>query len=895
MHTKNTFTPSKKRLLAASIATALIAGQSYAQTALADSNDYEVVEVRGILSSLQKSTALKRDSDGVVDAISAEDIGKFPDTNLAESLQRISGVSIDRSGGEGSKVTVRGMGPDFNLVLLNGRQMPNSGTGRSFNFADIAAETVSGVEVYKTGSATMQSGGIGSVINIVTSKPLGMGDKMVGSIKAAGDEDTSGVTPQLSGLISKVFNDNFGILVSGAYQERDAQTDQLRVSRWNHRSDTIGGLPEGEYYYTPQQSIYGHSDFERTRINGSVVLQYAPIDDLVATLDVQYSDFREDRTTLEGAIWFSGLDSAQGEADANNTVTRMDFTGKGIDFFSTTPRTRNLNKSVGLNVEWLVSDASKLVFAYSHSTSEGQPNKLTNIDSADVQASNLDYSFVIDGDYAAPQFDAADVSQENLVVWQREFRSNNRLDDIDQGRLDYSYDNYNGFELKAGLMYTDQTKSVRNYRAVNDQSFQGYLDVIPDLYPDAASSEKDYHIVSLDNPFVGSSTFLQYDPGVYTGWLDALGYPANYLDMSLLSDWYDITETTASAYLELTSEVEVAGKPLTFVAGVRYEKTNIDSTSLEETITGFDLNTESASDDAYLIKHTNGAQDYTESADYTMVLPNFSIKYEAMEDVILRFAASRSLTRPELTDMKSARSLGDIRPNEIGSGSAGNPGLKPYISDNMDVSAEWYINPYSYISVGAFWKNVDNFIVTKSTTENLAGIINPSTGNEVQYDISRPQNLNAAKVYGYEMAAQHSFGESGFGVMANATIVDSDNPYDPEAENQTFAVTGLSDSANLVLFYEKDGIQGRIAYNWRDEFLQRFGQTVLSTNEPTIVDAYGQIDASASYDLTEYLTVFVEGTNLTGEDTRTHGRYANQMVDVVSGSARYAIGLRGSF
>ncbi len=175
-----------KSMLAASIASTLWAGSVFAEQSAVSSkeDEIEVIQVTGMLSSIKEATRIKRHDLGMVDAIVAEDIGKFPDTNLAESLQRIAGVSIDRSGGEGNKVTVRGMGPAFNLVTLNGRQMPNAGAGRSFEFSNIAAEMVSGVEIYKTASAAAPSGGIGSLINIKMAEPLAVGDKLTGLAKA---------------------------------------------------------------------------------------------------------------------------------------------------------------------------------------------------------------------------------------------------------------------------------------------------------------------------------------------------------------------------------------------------------------------------------------------------------------------------------------------------------------------------------------------------------------------------------------------------------------------------------------------------------------------------------------------------------------------------------------
>ena len=228
------------------IGTSIVALGTAAQPAMAQSAEAEAepdaIVVTGIRASLAKSLEIKRDGQGVVDAISAEDIGKFPDTNLAESLQRITGVSIDRNSGEGSTVTVRGFGPDFNLVLLNGRQMPASSLGgssgapasRSFDFGNLASEGIAGVEVYKSGRATLATGGIGSVINIKTARPLDR-NGFTGSIGVKGVYDTSRfegskIAPEVSGIISDTFADGrIGVLVSGSYQRRKGSQAQFNA------------------------------------------------------------------------------------------------------------------------------------------------------------------------------------------------------------------------------------------------------------------------------------------------------------------------------------------------------------------------------------------------------------------------------------------------------------------------------------------------------------------------------------------------------------------------------------------------------------------------------------------------------------------------------------------
>lgn len=338
-------TPMLGRMMfGASVAAMAVAAQpAFAQDAASDEADGNEIIVTGIRASLSKSADTKRNAIGVVDAISAEDIGKFPDTNLAESLQRITGVSIDRNSGEGSKVTVRGFGPDFNLVLLNGRQMPASGLGscceapasRSFDFANLAAEGIAGVEVYKSGRASLPTGGIGSVINILTPRPLDR-PGFQGSIGVKGvlDHTFEGteITPEVSGIVSATFNDDtIGILVSGTYQKRKASMAQFNAG-WREgylgNENNWGSLPvDGndwrvlyvnpnllnqitnrpdatDVYQVTQNAGYDFTDIERERINGQAVLQIKPTDTLTAVLDFTYSQNTIDaRTNSIGVLY----------------------------------------------------------------------------------------------------------------------------------------------------------------------------------------------------------------------------------------------------------------------------------------------------------------------------------------------------------------------------------------------------------------------------------------------------------------------------------------------------------------------------------------------------------------------------------------------------------------
>jgi TonB-dependent receptor len=226
----------------------------------------------------------------------------------------------------------------------------------------------------------------------------------------------------------------------------------------------------------------------------------------------------------------------------------------------------------------------------------------------------------------------------------------------------------------------------------------------------------------------------------------------------------------------------------------------------------------------------------------------------------------------------------------------GNPNLLPFVSDNLDLGAEWYYAPNSYASIGLFLKEVTNFIVGGTTRQTINDVIDPSTGQPALFSVTTQVNGPSAEVRGIELALQHVFGDSGFGVQVNATVVDTDKPYDPHDTSVSgFAVTGLADSANLVAFYENYGFHVRVAVNWRDEYLDHFGQQQNNSafgTEPTFVNENTQIDFSTSYDFNDHLTVYFEALNLNESTFSTHGRFDDQILDAVDFGRRFTLGAR---
>jgi len=264
------------------------------------------------------------------------------------------------------------------------------------------------------------------------------------------------------------------------------------------------------------------------------------------------------------------------------------------------------------------------------------------------------------------------------------------------------------------------------------------------------------------------------------------------------------------------------------------------------------------------------------------------------DDLQLRLDVSRTLTRPPLNQITpeltvpAAERVGSL----VATGS--NPNLMPYMSDNVDLSAEWYYQRNSYVSLDVFNKNVTNFVVQGSTQQPINGVIDPTTGAPAIFTISTNVNGPNANVYGAELAIQHVFDDTGFGFQANATLVGTNKPYDPlDLTVSGFAVTGLANSANLVAFYDKDGFQARIAANWRDDYLDHFGQQQNNSRfgtEPTFANANMQVDFSTSYAVTSSLNVYFSALNLNGATFSTHGRFPEQLLDAVDYGRRFTLG-----
>jgi iron complex outermembrane receptor protein len=898
------------------------------------------VVVTGIRASLERAMDIKRDADVVVDSISAEDLGKFPDANVAESLQRITGVSIDRNEvGEGQTVTIRGFGPTFNTVLVDGRQLPTQTGHRSFQFDTLPADLINGADVYKTSAASQDDGGIGGLMILHTPRPLDLKHfTAIASVKGEKD-DLSGshVEPQSFVLLSDTFADGtFGALGSLSLQERRAPTNQAFTGNWvtvapgdanNGGFPLLPGRPGG---FMPQQLDAISLDAFYRRIGGHGVLQWRPNDQLLMTLDGMYDKYEIHSESSEIGWYFSPDTVASGTFDKNGVLT--DFTTNGqlhTDYIREHQNTNLLSpsllKQLGYNAKWNSSDNQFVVgldldvakntvaggTEPRYFTVAGFPTSATYTGNGGVGIPGL-VSLGIPSQ-GIPGETYTDPNLLNTHFIQQHAQDNS--DQINEGHLDLQWNVHTSVlqDLRSGVYF--QNRIVKADSVTTNGSAQcaycGYNTPAP---------------ANLFSTFNGPGTlggyasglpgqWLTYDPGTYMNYLltpaataaeDAAkglapGTTANSLSPSGFapadsSSSYAISEKVEAFYLQFDLSGTLAGLPWSANIGGRYVHTKETSHGFTRVLT--DLLPIQGDPSEYNPVYADNGQLLYVSASHTYnnFLPSLNFKINLTDQIIARAAVSRSLTRPDMFDLRPVINYDVLRPGE-NQASGGNPDLKPYLSDNYDLSLEWYFAPASYASIGGFRKNIKDFVSSEyynlpqhiTNSANLAAY----PGGVVNFLFHAPTNSQSAYAEGLELALQHTltwlpWPFDGLGFNANATFMHSDAVLNAADTNTNFALTGLGNSQNFIVFYEKGPVGVRLAYNYRDTFLS-------ATAPVEHTKGYGELDAQASYKITDNVLVTLAAANLTNAVQQKYDRYVNEFDSLTEFGRRYSAGVRVNF
>jgi TonB-dependent receptor len=1011
--------------LAPGVALAQVEPAAAPQDDPASEQQGEDIIVTGVRASLEAAMDIKREASGVVDAISAEDIGKFPDTNLAESLQRVPGVTIERRNGEGARVTVRGFGPTFNLVTLNGRQIAtsdvnavggdqdvdfNRATSRSFDFSNLASEGVRRLEVYKTGRAAIPSGGIGAAINIVTQRPLeDKEDGLRGSIGAKAVYDTArefeDLTPEVSGVVSwSDPNDTIGVSIFGAYQKRNSAAASATSNAWNVQpfsempgrgpSTVITNAPSdpNQLVAIPNDSRYHYSESSRERINGVATLQFRPIETLTITADAVYARNEVEEERADQGNWFNRpFDNVT--FDDNPVVATAIYLDEGtgygvkdIGFEQQFRATKTELQSYGLNAEWEIADGFTLKLDGNHSTSASTPNArngasstLVGFGAPVVDGHSVDYS----GDIPQQDWTFNDALRGNnngvldigdLGTQVQRTNASTQKHRINQLRADLGWEFGDGGRFDIGTSYVDSkmtSQRVQTQQTLGDWGITRVGDVeefAGGLIEQFCLECKFDHY----NPTDAQIAFRGNAIDLYEAFADAYAARGNPINVTG-SDFDQVEEKVWSVYAQFTWNGEIMGREAGLVAGARFENTKVKSYAQFNQPDWIEWDSDNDFSRILRLVPESLVERQGES-QYSNLLPALDFRISPMDDVVARVSYSKTMARPDYSNLFASESATPPnRPTALGgvpTGTTGNPGLRPLVSDNFDVSLEWYYGRSSYVSAGFFYKQVKNFVGTGQINRNLFGLRDPSSGADgtrsgiaqdelarigqvlsdvslftmtallvenngdlaaataqyqanidpvtgqisqafvdtvlartdiigdsddplFDFSVSTPINNQEGNIHGFEIQAQHFFGDTGFGVSGSFTKVYGDIGIDVGANpnENVFALVGLSDSFNITGIYENHGLSARIAYNWRDKFLAATNRG--ASRNPVFFAPFGTLDANISYDITENVALSVEAINILSEPIRTYGRdesnlfFAQELKPLVLLGARY--------
>ena len=900
------------------------------------------IVVTGIRASLSSSAQVKRDANQIVDSISAVDVGKFPDANIAESLQRITGVAIDRSGGEGQFITVRGLGPEFNTVLVNGRVMATDNAGREFSFDVLSSNMIQRTDIYKSPVPNLQEGGIGATVNIVTARPLEGRDGLHATAQIGAIYDTlrEKASPDFAANASWTNAEKtFGIVLAGSYTKRKSQADTIAIDGWiNGRPDivqNVNGVPtlitgsDPRYPVSgninvPQSLYYQRAQEERERINLSGTVQYRPSDTLEITIDGIYSKFNV-RGVVRKMDNFMAAPYYLPTFDDNGTATSLSMLGS--DFLAQNPQfaaqygplltnnginakidhvyntTNRLSDSyqIGGNIKWNPRDDMQISFDASMTgANRKSPNQYLVIGGLLPYT----YQFNLNGGGDLPT-----VTYDNAIINDPDFQrlhymgiDNNRSRDRgSEFHLDTKWDIQDSVlkSVQMGLSYTQRRKTNRSFNNSDSScTYCGYQVPIKS----GLLQSYDWSDMLGGNRNIPPTAF-QFDPVAFLAYLNdpaTLAIPSNgrtpeeqaafarevlALDggpfgvREQLRGTVNVRERLTAGYVSM----EFGGPRWTANAGVRVVKTEVLSSGFDTPVTSIAA---TPGDDT--LQYTYGpATAISVRNSYVDALPSANIKYNMTDNLIARAAFSQAITRPTLTDLGVNNKFGGRI--SIPTSSGGNPNLRPFKSTNYDVALEWYLSRVSYVSVGGFYKDLSDFLELQTLPVERFGRT---------FQDTRTRNGQSGTIKGVEIGAQYSFDAlggfaSGFGVTGNYTYVSSSAKRDQTLEDYGCGYNGLSPhSANGSLFFEKYGVSARVSYNWRSSYLRNCRD---SQSRPRNRSSYGQLDFNLSYDLTPNFQVYLQGVNITNEYVDEWSAVKDRFLMLQDTGARYNFGVRAKF
>ncbi|WP_286270158.1 TonB-dependent receptor [Thalassotalea hakodatensis] len=836
--------------------TAALSGYSVnAYAEQSTSEKVEVIEVKGIRGSLSQALNNKRFTDAVIDSISAEDIGKFPDKNIGDALQRIPGVTVSRDFSEVDGVTVRGTAPQHSMVLLNGQNVASVGWfdlapfNRSFNFELLSAEQIGGLDVYKSVEADINEGALGGTINLKTRRPLSVeSNTFFASTEGAYSKSAGDWTANGSGLYSwKNDNESLGFLVAHSVENQSVYRETLRSfgEPLAKPADSLGNIP-----VAPGAMASILFDEERKRESSQVTLQYQATEQLQLIAD--YNKFTLENDHVNTAMFaipalFSQYDGTTAVVNDKGVTTRVTT----VPFGGAQPLVPLFNNAVlrkpkmemdvlNLTAEYQTDSWSlNAVIGQSTAKSRGLQSSTWwgNIAESEKTGFTFDTSGPLELELTHPDY-ALD-HEQMMIHSEFSYLNNIRDNEINYYQIDVVHELDFGIftSIKSGIKYQDQEFSARI-----DRYDDGIL---------ASAMNDGLTLADYNGGTVSGLHSKEGRDGTLSSFAvinrDIWQYAKDNQGALRVTEAFLIDESITSAY----AKANFSGDGFRGNIGVRIVETDVNSTG---EIDG---------------KPSTGKKSYTN------ILPSINVVADVTEDLLVRFAAGSSVARPDYDQMKMSASLVPT----MGTATIGNPDIEPYKSDQYDLGIEWYFDPSSLLGATLFKKNISDYIYTTAAQESLAGCSETCL-------VTRSRNVGTADVSGVEFQYQQDFG-NGFGVQFNYTYTDS-SLINPAGQKERLDRVSQN-SFNLSGYYENEDVSARIAYNARDEW-QSFESSALATNKP-----YYQLDASFVWHVTDNVDISIEGVNILNEARVTTLPEYNVYHSVDEYGARYFVGASVKF
>ncbi|MDF3012371.1 MAG: TonB-dependent receptor [Cellvibrio sp.] len=848
---------NKSALMLGSVAAVAMMGFATTANAQDAGADLEEVVVTGIRGALKNAVDIKRNSTAVVDAVSAEDVGKFPDSDVGESLGRVPGVTVGRAFGQGASVSIRGAAPQMTLTQLNGQNVASTGwydqqaIDRSFNYSLLPSQLVGGIDVYKSSRADLNEGGIGGTVIVKTRKPLDMdANEVFVGVKARTGSISDDVSPELSGLYSwKNDSETFGVLVAGAAEE----------------FDYVRRGTEADYRWWDDVSPTTFIQ-ERERTALDLTAQWAPTDELTFGLHALSLDLKANNTNTSLYLFNGGASGFPdtytcSETNAagvciHKTVTPKDgdlgvgwATGTlGTETFTQTwGRVASMKSdTVNFDVEY-DADAFKVTASVGNTKADGGTDLTTNYqhfpslgDKMSVWGGTIDATgkqIKIDAS-VDPSVTLADYrAQSTAETWAVKRGPNSDEETYAQVDFEFELDLGAIKSFKTGLRTTDHDVEKSSDVAVMPKST---LSDTSTFY--SGTFEVGSHGFTAPKPNLGA--MIKGTKADITGWKEER------------SGYAGINEQNDALYGMFIFEADgVKGD-----FGLRYVSSDIEGKSYA--IDGTPL---AAGDLGQNALYSNDLSSTKES--YDDVLPSVNVTFDLTDDMVLRTTASQAISRPNYNDMFTSASQAGYEDGVDGNErlSIGNVGLKPMKAAQADVSFEYYYGDGNMLSATYFVKSINNFVTNVIDVNQSIGLVSPDTGVD-NWEVSTLKNAGGGEIDGVELQLNHAF-DNGFGVAANYTYTNGNAPMESYADRIGVFTESSQDSMNLVGYWENEVYSARAAYNWRSEYMIR--ETGYYGNR--MHDDFGSLDLSLGWNATDNISVTFEATNLLAEDDVQYG------------------------